>query len=88
MVEDLDYEPSDFEYMIAALAYAQVEDLTLEDLTFAIENSSNGSEFDAAVVSLIELKEIRRGLYESIRKGYESFSEGSNEEERQDSPDY
>lgn len=73
------YEPSDYEYTVSALAYANVEGFDLEDVMFAAEKASNGKEFDAAIVSLIELKELSRGAYESIRAGQKGFSKGSEE---------
>lgn len=83
-----DYEPSDYEYVVSALAYANVEGFGIEDLLFAAEEASNGKEFDAAVVSMIELKELSRGAYESFRAGQKGFLKGSEEGKGEDSTDH
>lgn len=57
---------TDFDYVTSALAYALVEDLTLEDLEDIITIAKNGKEFDAAVCGTIWLKEVVREHYEAI----------------------
>lgn len=74
-----DYEPSDYEYVVSALAYANVEGFEIDDLLFAAEEASNGKEFDAAVVLMIDLKELSRGAYESFRAGQKGFPQGCRE---------
>jgi len=53
------YEPTDFEYITSALAYAHFEGLTLDDIYVTLLTSQNGKEFDAGVCSLIKLKELQ-----------------------------
>ena len=55
---------TDFDYVTGALAYAIVEELTLEDLEDILCMVKNGKEFDAAVVATIWLKDIVKGDYE------------------------
>lgn len=55
------YEPTDFEYIVSALAYAHYEGLTLSDIYATLQTSSNGKEFDAGVCSMIKLKDMLHG---------------------------
>jgi len=57
---------TDFDWVTGALCYAIVEDLTLEDLEFVIQEAKTGEEFDSGVVGTIWLKDLVREHYESI----------------------
>lgn len=57
---------TDFDYVTGALAYAIVEELTLEDLEDILPMAHTGPEFDAGVVATIWLKELVEEHYESI----------------------
>lgn len=65
MAEEKDNEEefnlSDFDYVLSALAYANYEGLTLEEFTTTIELAENGEQFDAGIVALIRLKELTDG---------------------------
>ena len=68
--DDNEHEPgepvTDFDYVTGALAYAIVEELTLEDLEGILPMAHTGPEFDAAVVATILLKDCVKEYYESI----------------------
>lgn len=61
--DDFNFDLTDFEWVVSALAFAKAEGLTLEDIYPTIELSSDGPEFDAGVTALIRLKEIKRGSF-------------------------
>lgn len=68
--DDNEREPgepvTDFDYVTGALAYAIVEELTLDDLESILPMAHTGPEFDAAVVATIWLKDCVEEYYESI----------------------
>lgn len=61
--EEPDLELTDFDWIMAALALAYVEDLTLEEIHNIVEMShlgevTTGEQFDTAVTALIALKGV------------------------------
>lgn len=55
-IEPAHFDLSDFDWMVAALAYAHAEGLTLKDIMPSVCIASTGEEFDVGVCSLIKLK--------------------------------
>lgn len=52
---------TDFDWVLGALCFALVEELTMEDLEYIIADAKSGEEFDAGVTATIWLKDIVRG---------------------------
>lgn len=56
----LDYDPSDFEYVISALANLKMSypETTIDEIYQTVLISKNGKQFDAGISSVIKLKDL------------------------------
>ena len=72
MLEDFEedglpeYDLTQMEYVIAALAYAQAEQLTLNQVMSVAQDCDTAEEFDAGVSALVDLKTITGGKVEAF----------------------
>lgn len=56
--DEPDFQLTDFDWVTAALAYALVEEITLEDIEVTVHLAKTGEEFDAGVTALIMLRDL------------------------------
>lgn len=54
--EDPEIQMTDFDWVISALAFALIEDITLEELEIVIKESKTGEEFNAGVEALVDMR--------------------------------
>jgi hypothetical protein len=66
MIEDFEEDPTNFdltpmEYVLAALAQAQAEDLTMNDVVNAASSAQTAEEFDNNITFAVKMKNYMRG---------------------------